>query len=292
MTSIGCTPTLAPPGRGVYYVDTGAAADADGTPLHFFDPCQGRANTFLQPVVPAKYFVRAEPGMMVLFPSYIPHMVFPHKGERQRILYRLQPAQEAVPVRSPCHPPSRSSPTEIVWRYVTGHTPRAPKLHCGGAPKVQMVQAGVTLRGVPRPASTSDRSCNTAPLLGSTTVSELDMTMAQYTVTRSPALFPPPSPERKRALIVAVGNSVISHVDELSALDAAIGDGDHGHNMKRGFEAVLQDFDALSAMDLPDLLKAVGMKLVMKVGGASGPLSGTLFWRWQSPFQPSRRATT
>ena len=122
---------------------------------------------------------------------------------------------------------------------------------------------------------------------------ELDMTMAQYTVTRSPALFPPPSPERKRALIVAVGNSVISHVDELSALDAAIGDGDHGHNMKRGFEAVLQDLDALSAMDLPDLLKAVGMKLVMKVGGASGPLwHARFFWRWQSPFQPSRRATT
>ena len=47
--------------------------------------------------------------------------------------------------------------------------------------------------------------------------------------------------------------------------------------MKRGFEAVLQDLDALSAMSLPDLLKAVGMKLVMKVGGASGPLYGTLF---------------
>jgi dihydroxyacetone kinase-like protein len=76
----------------------------------------------------------------------------------------------------------------------------------------------------------------------------------------------------------------------LSTLDAAIGDGDHGHNMKRGWEAVLQDLDALSAMDLPDLLKAVGMKLVMQVGGASGPLYGTLFLALaKSPLaEPSR----
>ena len=44
---------------------------------------------------------------------------------------------------------------------------------------------------------------------------------------------------------------MIAHVDELTALDAAIGDGDHGHNMKRGFEAVLQDLDAPRAMGLP-----------------------------------------
>ena len=83
--------------------------------------------------------------------------------------------------------------------------------------------------------------------------------------------------ERKRRLIAAVAERIVAHVDELTALDAAIGDGDHGYNMKRGFEAVLQDSDSLSAMSLPDLLKAVGMKLVTKVGGASGPLYGTLF---------------
>ena len=83
--------------------------------------------------------------------------------------------------------------------------------------------------------------------------------------------------ERKRRLIVAVAGRIIAHADELTALDAAIGDGDHGHNMKRGLEAVLQDLDALEVMELPDLLKAVGTKLVMKVGGASGPLYGTLF---------------
>jgi phosphoenolpyruvate---glycerone phosphotransferase subunit DhaL len=116
------------------------------------------------------------------------------------------------------------------------------------------------------------------------------MTIAQDSMTRSQALFPPLDTERKRTLIVAIANSVISHCDELSALDAAIGDSDHGHNMKRGFEAVLQELDALSAMDLPDLLKAVGTKLVMKVGGASGPLYGTLFLALGKalPAEPSR----
>jgi dihydroxyacetone kinase-like protein len=97
-------------------------------------------------------------------------------------------------------------------------------------------------------------------------------------------------PERKRRLIAAVAGRIVAHVDELTTLDAAIGDGDHGYNMKRGFEAVLQDLDTLSAMSLPDLLKAVGMKLVTKVGGASGPLYGTLFLALgkELPVEPSR----
>jgi dihydroxyacetone kinase-like protein len=70
---------------------------------------------------------------------------------------------------------------------------------------------------------------------------------------------------------------VIDHADELTALDRAIGDGDHGINMRRGFEAVLADLDGLAAKPLPEALKAIGMALVMKVGGASGPLYGTLF---------------
>jgi dihydroxyacetone kinase-like protein len=80
-----------------------------------------------------------------------------------------------------------------------------------------------------------------------------------------------------RALIETVARRVIDHADELTALDQAIGDGDHGLNMKRGFEAVLVDLDAHAAKPLPEALKAVGMALVMKVGGASGPLYGTLF---------------
>ena len=83
--------------------------------------------------------------------------------------------------------------------------------------------------------------------------------------------------ELKRRLIVATAETVIGHADELSELDRTIGDGDHGLNMKRGFEAVLADLDGLASKPFPDLLKAVGTHLVMKVGGASGPLYGTLF---------------
>jgi phosphoenolpyruvate---glycerone phosphotransferase subunit DhaL len=84
-------------------------------------------------------------------------------------------------------------------------------------------------------------------------------------------------PARQKRLIEAVANAVIAHAEELTALDQAIGDGDHGLNMKRGFEAVLADADALAAKPTPEMLKAIGMQLVMKVGGASGPLFGTLF---------------
>ncbi len=78
-------------------------------------------------------------------------------------------------------------------------------------------------------------------------------------------------------ILDAVANTIISHAEELTALDSAIGDADHGLNMKRGFEFVLADHEKLNAMTLPDALKAIGMTLVMKVGGASGPIFGTLF---------------
>src|SRR6185295_14499384 len=80
-----------------------------------------------------------------------------------------------------------------------------------------------------------------------------------------------------RLLTQALAARVIAGADELTALDSAIGDADHGLNMKRGFEAVLGDLDSIAAKPLPDALKAVGTALVMKVGGASGPLYGTLF---------------
>src|SRR3974390_1357689 len=81
---------------------------------------------------------------------------------------------------------------------------------------------------------------------------------------------------RKR-LFETVANRVIASADELADLDRAIGDGDHGTNMRRGFEAVLAAADELSAKSFGESLKGVGTTLVMKVGGASGPLYGTLF---------------
>ena len=76
-----------------------------------------------------------------------------------------------------------------------------------------------------------------------------------------------------RAAIAAISAAVTAHAEELTALDSAIGDGDHGANMKRGFDAVAADADAIVAKPLPDALKAIGTKLVMTIGGASGPLT-------------------
>jgi dihydroxyacetone kinase-like protein len=87
-------------------------------------------------------------------------------------------------------------------------------------------------------------------------------------------------------LIHIVAARIIAHAEELTELDSAIGDGDHGLNMKRGMEAVLADAASIAAKPLPEALKAVGMALVMKVGGASGPLYGTLFMTLGKELSP------
>ncbi len=66
----------------------------------------------------------------------------------------------------------------------------------------------------------------------------------------------------------------------LTELDSAIGDADHGSNMDRGFAAVVAVLDETSFESVDELLKKVGMTLVSKVGGASGPLYGTFFLRF------------
>ena len=71
---------------GTYYVDTGIAQGRrETTPLSLFDPCQGRAVSFFPATVPNFIYVAPEPGLMVLFPSYVPHMVTPHQGSETRI---------------------------------------------------------------------------------------------------------------------------------------------------------------------------------------------------------------
>jgi len=94
----------------------------------------------------------------------------------------------------------------------------------------------------------------------------------------------------REKLVRALAVAVIEHADELTSLDQAIGDGDHGLNMKRGFEAVLATLPALADKSMPDMLKAIGMTLVMKVGGASGPLVGTFFMELGKalPEEPAR----
>jgi dihydroxyacetone kinase-like protein len=65
---------------------------------------------------------------------------------------------------------------------------------------------------------------------------------------------------------------------ELTTLDRAIGDGDHGENMERGFTAVLQKLPDVAESAAPtDVLKLVATTLISTVGGASGPLFGTAY---------------
>jgi len=75
------------------------------------------------------------------------------------------------------------------------------------------------------------------------------------------------------------GRLVSEQKDYLTALDAAIGDADHGTNMDRGMSAVVTGLDGASPAGPAALFKQVGMTLVSKVGGASGPLFGTFFLR-------------
>ena len=84
------------------------------------------------------------------------------------------------------------------------------------------------------------------------------------------------TPDLLRSLLQGTAEAVIAQAEHLTALDQAIGDGDHGINMKRGLENVLADLDNIVTKLPAEALKSVGMTMVMKVGGASGPLYGTL----------------
>jgi dihydroxyacetone kinase-like protein len=74
-------------------------------------------------------------------------------------------------------------------------------------------------------------------------------------------------------------DKMAEHRQELTDLDQAIGDGDHGINMSRGFKAVLEKLPAVESKGIDEILKTVGMTLVSTVGGASGPLYGTAFMK-------------
>lgn len=77
-------------------------------------------------------------------------------------------------------------------------------------------------------------------------------------------------------LIEAAQAAITSHAEELTALDQAIGDGDHGLNMQRGFNAMQEAATEIATQPFGKALQKAGMTLVMKVGGASGPLYGSL----------------
>ncbi|MBO0829637.1 MAG: dihydroxyacetone kinase subunit L [Streptosporangiales bacterium] len=84
----------------------------------------------------------------------------------------------------------------------------------------------------------------------------------------------PVSHGQVRAWVEAFAAAVAEQKVALTDLDRAIGDGDHGINMDRGMRAVV---DKLAGDDVGGQLRTVGMTLLSKVGGASGPLYGTFF---------------
>ncbi|MBW9063020.1 dihydroxyacetone kinase subunit L [Rhizobium herbae] len=77
-------------------------------------------------------------------------------------------------------------------------------------------------------------------------------------------------------LIEACRVTIAANRDHLCELDREIGDGDHGTNMQRGCEAVSAEEKDLARLPLPDALEKIGLTLVMNIGGAAGPLYGTL----------------
>jgi dihydroxyacetone kinase-like protein len=80
-----------------------------------------------------------------------------------------------------------------------------------------------------------------------------------------------------RAWMRAYADEIVANREQLIRLDSAIGDGDHGANMDRGMKKAVERLDGLGDGDIGATLKAVGMALVSSVGGAAGPLYGTLF---------------
>ena len=81
------------------------------------------------------------------------------------------------------------------------------------------------------------------------------------------------------------------HRRYLTKLDSEIGDGDHGNNMHRGFQAALERLDSADSSSPADVLKTVSMALVSRVGGAAGPLYGTAFLRASTTLQDRDEVT-
>ena len=92
------------------------------------------------------------------------------------------------------------------------------------------------------------------------------------------------------ALFRAATQTLIDHVDELTALDQAIGDGDQGLNMKRGAQAIQAGLDKTPGATLNDELKAAGMTCMRVIGGSSGPVFGTLLVTLAKELPPQPRA--
>ena len=88
-------------------------------------------------------------------------------------------------------------------------------------------------------------------------------------------------------MIKAIASSISENKDWLTELDAAIGDGDHGVNLSRGFDKAIEKFSTLKYEFPSDVFKDVAMMLMSAVGGSSGPLYGSLFVKMAMRFRGS-----
>ena len=77
-------------------------------------------------------------------------------------------------------------------------------------------------------------------------------------------------------LIQNATQTLVDHLEELTALDQAIGDGDHGLNMKRGAQAIQAKLADMEGKGLHESLKTMGKTCIAMIGGSSGPVFGTL----------------
>jgi uncharacterized protein (TIGR02466 family) len=83
---------------GVYYVDHGESTDdAEGTAIHLADPNTARTNVFFPELSCQNVLFRPQPGLMILFPSYVPHFVPPDRGDRPRISIAFNVRKDPFP---------------------------------------------------------------------------------------------------------------------------------------------------------------------------------------------------
>jgi dihydroxyacetone kinase-like protein len=92
--------------------------------------------------------------------------------------------------------------------------------------------------------------------------------------------------DKVRSIIGEIAAEIESQKQFLSDLDQAIGDGDHGFNMARGFGVTMEKLRATPGTTIADVLKTVAMALISNVGGASGPLYGTMFLKMSTAVGP------
>ena len=82
---------------GVYYVDSGETGAGEIAEIEITDPCLARSNTFFPYALPSSVGVRPQPGLMILFPSYVPHAVHVQKGSSTRISIAFNLRKEPFP---------------------------------------------------------------------------------------------------------------------------------------------------------------------------------------------------